>query len=396
MLPALLVAGVAALGALQSLAWPPAVVEILAPRLAELYRQAGELVGERLPAALSLAPSASRSAALGWLAAAAVLWAAAVVGRRRSHRTLLAAAVGVAAGIQVLYGLRRWAVGANSIWGAPVPRDAGRLRGTFVNPDHLAAFLTVALAVAFAAGWWALRRARRGMPLERALLVAAPPALAWVAIFACLAFTGSRAGLAAAVVATAVQGALAAVAGGRRRLAPVGVVVALVGLGVVAVVGLEQGLGRLLATTPFEVAWTSRLAVYRATVSLWLQYPLTGTGLGTFAEAFPTVQPATAGGGWEHAHNDYLELLATGGVVAAALAAAAALVVVVRLARGLGEGRPSEDRAAALAALGAVAGLAVHEAFDFGLVLPANALVLAMVVGAALGTPEHPPPGVRR
>ncbi|MFQ5349076.1 MAG: hypothetical protein ACE5EG_01390, partial [Thermoanaerobaculia bacterium] len=46
------------------------------------------------------------------------------------------------------------------------------------------------------------------------------------------------------------------------------------------------------------------------------------------------------------------------------------------------EGRP-EDRAAGLAAVGALTAAAFHEMFDFGLVIPANALALLVIVGSA-------------
>ena len=44
----------------------------------------------------------------------------------------------------------------------------------------------------------------------------------------------------------------------------------------------------------------------------------------------------------------------------------------------------SEDRAAALAVLGILTAAAVHEMLDFGLTMPANALTLAVLAGAAL------------
>ena len=50
----------------------------------------------------------------------------------------------------------------------------------------------------------------------------------------------------------------------------------------------------------------------------------------------------------------------------------------------LRDGERSEDRGAALAALGALAAVAVHSCFDFGLTLPANSVTLAIIVGAAL------------
>jgi hypothetical protein len=56
-----------------------------------------------------------------------------------------------------------------------------------------------------------------------------------------------------------------------------------------------------------------------------------------------------------------------------------------RLLRRLRAAERSEDRAAALAALGALVGVGLHELVDFGLTMPANSFTLAIVVGAALG-----------
>jgi O-antigen ligase len=158
-----------------------------------------------------------------------------------------------------------------------------------------------------------------------------------------------------------------------------------VGIGAVGVVGLQQGLGRWLGTSQYELTWNERLVVYRATTGLWQRFPITGTGLATFREASPTVVPREASDAWYwHAHNDYLELLATTGVVGAAVLLLGAVVVVRRLGRTVLHAKRSEDRGAALAALGAVTGAAVHSLFDFGLSLPANAATLAVLCGAAL------------
>ena len=73
----------------------------------------------------------------------------------------------------------------------------------------------------------------------------------------------------------------------------------------------------------------------------------------------------------------FLPLLLLGGLVAA----------VRRLFQVLGGDNRGEDRAAALAGYGALAAAAVHSALDFGLTIPANALGLAVLVGAAVGTP---------
>ncbi|HEX3130818.1 MAG TPA: O-antigen ligase family protein [Thermoanaerobaculia bacterium] len=379
--PALALAAIAGLGLLQSLSWPRPVVAALSPRVADLWRGAGAAEGG-LP--LSMAPDVTARTALTWAAAAAVLAASAVAARRRDRRRWLTAAVLGGALLQILYGWGPWLSGSTEIWRTPVPGDPTRLRGTFVNPDHLAGYLEIALAVTFAWGWWGVRRAWRDrLPVESRLSLAVPPAMIWLILFMGLAFTGSRGGLAAAVMAVVAQGLLLARGARRGRLAPAGAVAALAGIGVVAAIGLQQGFGRLASTSMYEVTWNSRRQMYAATLDLWRSFPWLGSGLGAFRDAIPLTQPADLPGNWWHAHSDWLELLASTGIVGAAIFAAGLVPLVLRLARGWTAERPSEDRAAALAALGALVSLSIHESIDFGLTMPATAVTLAALLGTA-------------
>jgi O-antigen ligase len=388
--PVLALALLAAWGSFQSLPLPRALVATVSPQRVALADGADEVLGrpaaDRL--ALSVAPDLSRRNAVWWAALAAVLGAAAVAGRQRRHRRVLAGALIAVAGFEVLYGTSRWSAGGSSlIWGVAVPGGGQRLRGTFVNPDHLSLFLELSLAVAGAAIWWAARRSRRAGSLEARILLLTPPLLAWLALFAAIAFTGSRAGLLAAVLATIAQGVVAALPQRRWGLAPAGVGLAVLGIAAVAAVGLQQGLGRWLATSPYELTWNSRRVAYASTLELWQRFPWTGTGMASFRDAFPLVQPATIPGGWWHAHNDWLEALATLGLPGAALLLAGLGALVHRLFQVLAVDNRAEDRAAALAAYGALAAVAVHSALDFGLTLPANALALTVLVGAAAAAP---------
>jgi O-antigen ligase len=393
--PAAALAAIALFGCAQALPWPAFLVGWISPEHLRLEHQAAAVLADGPPVAsgLSLAAAASRTAALTWAAAAACLAAAAVAGRVRGQRRVLAAAL-VAGGLfQVVFGARGWSTRATTIWGVQVPGSAARLRGTFVNANHLALFLELALPVVFAAGWWGARRARSEISAERRVALLGLPWLLWLVLFLGLSFSGSRAGMVAGLVAVAAQGGLLAATrrGSAWRVAPAGLAAALIGLGVVAVVGLQEGLGRMLTTSPNEVSWVARRQAYGATLALWRRFPATGVGLGTFREAFPLVQPAALRGIWWHAHNDLLELAATTGLPGLALAAAGLWLLLRRLQAVLLDGSRSEDRAAALAALGAFTAVAVHELFDFGLTIPANAGALAVLLGAALGAKVRPP-----
>ena len=259
-----------------------------------------------------------------------------------------------------------------------------RLRGTFVNPNHLALYLEMALPIAFAWGWWAARRAADQPQIERRLLLVTPPAMLWLTLFAGLSFTGSRAGLLAAMAAVTAQGVLVARVRKRWWMAPLGALAALAGLLVVASVGLREGLGRLLATSASDVSLGARLHEYGAVLDLWGRFPVTGSGLGTFRDAFPLAQPADLYGAFWHPHSDPLEVLATAGLVGAALLAVGLVALVRRLGTVLALGARSEDRAAALAVLGVLAALALHAPLDFGLTMPGNALTLAVLLGSVV------------
>ena len=386
-LPVAALAGMALLGLLQAAPLPAGLVAALSPQHAALERQAATLSGSTAPAVsaparLTLAVSSTRRAALGWAAAAAAFLAGAVAGRRRGLRRCLAGAVLAGALFQVLFGARDWFARARTLWGVDLP-SAVRLRGTFVNPNHLALYLEMALPAAFAWIWWAARHARDEPRVERRVALAVPPAMLWLTLFAGLSFTGSRAGLLAAAFAVSVQGVL--VAGERRRwwLAPLGAAVALAGIATVTAIGWREGLGRLFATSAADVSWGARLREYGEALALWRRFPVTGTGLGTFRDAFPLVQTADLQGTWWHPHSDPLEVLVTAGLVGAALLAAGLWGLVARLAAVLRDGGRSEDRAAGLAALGILVSLGVHEGLDFGLTMPGNAVTLAVLLGAA-------------
>ncbi len=391
--PVTALVAIAALGLLQTVPLPAQWVAWLSPERLRLATEAARVTGASAVATpLSLTPSQTLSTALSFLAIAAILGAAAILGGDRRNRRWLLGAILVAALFQLLYGLRHLAAGSTAVWGIDVGRDGSRLRGTFVNPVHLAPYLEMALVIAFALAWWAVRRARRTeMRTEWRLVSVAGPVLVWLTLFAGLALTRSRAGLVAAAVATVAQGVILAAYHRRWRLLPVGAAALAAGVALVAWTGLEQGLGRLLGTSIHSVAASARVDVWRATTELWGRFPLFGTGLGSFESTFPMVESEQlAVVTWEHAHNDWLELASTGGALAAALLLIGLVALFIRLHACLITSHSQEAAASALAGLGGLIAVGFHELVDFGLTLPANALTLAVLLGVAAATDPAP------
>ncbi|MEM6456483.1 MAG: O-antigen ligase family protein [Acidobacteriota bacterium] len=422
-LPALAVAGVALWGLLQSLPWPRAALRALSPAADALWRDAHALLGDAVGAPMisdaawfapSLAPVASRAAALQWFATAAAFLAAAALGRQRDLRRLLLSALIVGGVAQAIFGGIQRLRGVARIWGVEVPGDPARLRGTFVNPDHAAYFLGLTLCVAFSWLVWNLRRGRRYDRFDDHLLRIAAPVLVCVVLSLGVVFTGSRGGLVATLGALVGQSVLLVVAQRRhqadapssdahaavttsdvaawsraRRLAPLGAAalgLALIGVAL-AVIGPSDGLRRWRETAAYDLATDGRRAAYADGLALGARFPLVGVGLGVFGDAFPMVQRPSLGGTWQHLHSDVLELWITGGVPAVLLMLIGGGALARRLLHARQRGRRSEDRAVAVAGLGVAAFAGAFALVDFGITTPANGYAVAIVLGLAFATP---------
>ena len=140
---------------------------------------------------------------------------------------------------------------------------------------------------------------------------------------------------------------------------------------------------RFLATDPRDLGADTRVLVWTHALEAWKSYPVFGSGLGTFREAFRVVQPRDLPGLVEAAHGDFLQLLVTGGALGALLGIVAWVSLSLILLRGALLRIRHEEGAFALAGLGALVSIALHGLVEFNLSVPATAVTLALVAGAA-------------
>ncbi len=123
--------------------------------------------------------------------------------------------------------------------------------------------------------------------------------------------------------------------------------------------------------------------VYRNTVDLIASFGLVGSGPGTFVFAYPIAEKSGRSGLLDHAHNDYLEILAESGIVAGgALILCAFLAFAVLFARWLRR-HDAFVRGIGLGALIGILALFVHSLLDFNLRIPANALLFVSLYALA-------------
>jgi hypothetical protein len=393
-LPAAALLAIAVLGVIQLVPLAQGLLMLVSPASAEIQRDAAAVLSAAgaasiPPPRISIAPTETAGTILLVLAYLALFLSAVRLLYDRSSRRLLTAALVASAFVHLVVAVL-------------VDAPADRVHGSFVNPNHFAAYLEIVLALAFGILWTEVLTGRdraagvveRAARIERRIGPLALRILLWGTLAAGIGLTRSRGGILAAGTTTIVLVALALLSGpGMRPRSWVrrGIVLGILGGAVFAVLAAGEGaLLRFLSSDPREIGADFRVGLYRTSLRAFREFPLFGSGLGTFREAFLRVQPRDLPGLVEQAHCDGLQLLVTGGAIGAALGLAALASLFGLLAAGWRRQRRREESALLLAALGALLSVTLHGLVDFGLSVPAIPATLACVLGSAWAAARDP------
>jgi O-antigen ligase len=271
----------------------------------------------------------------------------------------------------------------------------------FVNKNHFAYLAEMALGVLLGLV------AGRGVARAKALV---PLALA-LPLWAALVLSNSRGGILAMLCQVIFLGAtfgvtrargtnpargsspsaLDRVAGSKAARAGLvfalllTIIVGMVWLGGDAVADRVASVGEEVTEGTTDATHAGRKDIWAATWRTFAAHPLAGVGFGGYWVAVSGYHEGSGGLVPQQAHNDYLEVLAAGGLLGAALVSAFLLLLVRRAASRLRAGSPFA-RAAVLGALTGLCGIAVHSLVEFGLHVPSNAFAaLALAAVAAAG-----------
>lgn len=146
-------------------------------------------------------------------------------------------------------------------------------------------------------------------------------------------------------------------------------------------------------TAKAESFFNNRGWIWRDTWTMFRAHPITGVGLGAFETTFPMYSQADGSVTMNAAHNDYLQLLAEGGLIGGGLLLWFLVVMVRSLARAL-QSRDPQSQALALGAGTGLVGMMVHSIVDFNLQIPSHALLfltlVALVTRLAASAAEQP------
>lgn len=135
-----------------------------------------------------------------------------------------------------------------------------------------------------------------------------------------------------------------------------------------------------VATREVNARWGERrMEIWKATWQLIKAHPIAGVGMAGYWTAIPQYHDASGEFTPQRAHNDYLELFASGGLIGLLLGVWFIVVFAKAVSRQL-RTADSFRRAASFAALVGIAGVALHSFVDFGLHITVNAVLLIVLI----------------
>lgn len=272
------------------------------------------------------------------------------------------------------------------IYGFWKPIESGAAPfGAVINRNHFAAWAMLAGVITLGGLAAHVARQREHSPRRRALVTALnDPRALWLIFAAALTvaaivMTASRSAFAALVASAATALVLIRRRAGARAMILMSVAGALCLAAALSWARPDRLLSRLDAA-PGELG--VRQAIWQQSAAIARRYPVAGVGAGAFPSAMAFYQSGTREVFFNHAHNQYLELAAEGGLLLMLPLAVFAGALVRRIGRGLREDRGSYFwlRAGAAAAL---AGLAVMCIWESPFRTPATLMMAAAAAGLA-------------
>jgi O-antigen ligase len=366
---------------LQLVPLPEALVSALSPNASPVQNRLS-LPLEQGPRALSIDATLTRAGLASAAAALMVFWAARDVFSRGGVRTA-ARTIALAGFALALVGLAQRATAPNTLLWIWTPLDPGaKPFGPFVSRNDFAAWLLQASAVTV--GFTITHVRSHGLLQNSSIRIAITNVLA---DGTGLLFAGATALMLLTLIASLSRGALLGAAAavacgyafarqrsiGRGRATRIGVLLLLV----VLLGGVWLNLGALTQRLAGGTE-ASRMTIWRETLPIVAHFPLTGTGLGTYPRSMAIYQRTTPDILFNHAHSEYLQLVAEGGVLLT-VPALIALAAWLALARRRIRDDHREMLWIRMASAAGMAGIAVQCIWDTTLRMPANAMLFALL-----------------
>ena len=360
------------------------ILEVLSPKALEHYATAGK-AGFSPEFALSLDRGSSLAELQKISAYVALFFLTIALVTTRGRLRFALVVLTLIGTLEALYGIlaflskdhfRLWSPGfaANSV------------SGTYVNRNHFAGLMEITVPagiglmlaeppVSFGRSWRGVLQGITEFLLKRTAW------LSFCVLIMCTALilSTSRGGIAALMFGIGFAVAMAAMFRGRSapeyRIVRWTLGLVIVGVGWLGAGGLVDKIENVGLTS-------NRQDLREVTLRVIEDFWLTGSGAGTFRWVFPLYKTEVFGSGYyEHAHNDFLELLSEQGIIGFAFAGIAITLLLWRIIAGYARRRDPLMSGTLFFAVSGSAAMLAHGWVDFNFNMPANMAMFFVLLG---------------
>ncbi len=355
-----------------------------------LWLEAEAALRTPLAARAALSPSAAGATLVNVMGYGAAFWLALHLGRRSRDARLMLSAIAVAMVVYALYGLAMHLGGFDMVLWYERWAYRDSVTSTFVNRNNYATYaglgLILVLALFVERIHGAARRAVGGLRSALVGVIDDTGAALWlliaaiVVIASALVLTGSRGGVAAAVIGVIALFASFGIARGTRAKFWFIALLPVLALGVAVVAFSGDHL--LARFVDIEENTASRIAIQKLAVQQILERPWFGHGPGSFPSVFELARSPLFDDfnvSFQRVHNTYLEVALESGLPGLALLLIAVAGACLLCLRGVFRRRNAYVFPAI--ALAATALVGAHSLVDFGLQIPAIAVTYFTLLG---------------
>jgi len=318
------------------------------------------------------------------------------------HGFSIAGTRGIARAIAVLgvavtmIGLYQLTANTRLVYGWYVPLFADGSSAPFINPNHQAGWLVMLLSLTLGGFAGEVARGMRGVAprwRDRILWLSSKDAsVAVLLLFASalmaagILATRSRSGAAVMMFAFLAD----AWWNGRKQPTRLGKMATAAGVIAVGLAMLAWNGAAVLQEIAQTEGSSGRFEIWHDTQRIISDFWLTGTGFNTYGAAMLYYQPRQDGVRFIEAHNDYLQLIAEGGLLVGIPFLILAIAVIAEIRKRFREA--ADDTRTYWLRVGAVTGLialALQSTIEFTLQMPGGAMMFTVLLAIAM---HHPPP----
>ncbi|MCP4268255.1 MAG: O-antigen ligase family protein [Candidatus Brocadiaceae bacterium] len=263
----------------------------------------------------------------------------------------------------------------------------GFVSGTYINRNHFAGYMAIAICMSFGylayilsgniktnvSGWrQKLSRIINMVGTKSGLLF-----FALLIMSTSLILSGSRMGICSFITSVILMSLVVSKKISIKKTSIILIPVCLIALWI----GLNPVIERFSKISNHMESEGARLYQWKDTYNLIKDFPISGTGLGTYEYSFAKYKANKHQRVYDHTHNDYLELIANAGLAGFIIIMAGGSWYLFAVTRLLYRRQDPFVRYVSIGCLGGITYIILHSLTDFNLQVPANALYLSMITG---------------